>query len=279
MALGREQLDWDDTVWKSLDDAVHDEFHRTAVGLKFIPFSGQFDNAMTVPADVIDLATMTVNEADVTALVELGVEFGLTRQQAAAEEQNGTGVTLGTRAANLLAQAEDMVIFLGDAAFKSPLFKRVRHRSGTGGAGLLNSAAEVVTVQPLSPQHYGENSFNAVADAYGRLQRQGHNGPYAAALHSDVYADSFAPVANMPALPADQIKQLAPLGLFGTGALPPKTGVVVSVGGNAMDLVVGSEPTTEVLQQDAEGFYRFRSFERFVLRVKDKSAIVRLNYE
>jgi hypothetical protein len=53
----------------------------------------------------------------------------------------------------------------------------------------------------------------------------------------------------------------------------------VSVGGNAMDLVVGSEPTTEVLQQDAEGFYRFRSFERFVLRVKDKSAIVRLNYE
>jgi uncharacterized linocin/CFP29 family protein len=279
MALGREQLDWDDSVWKSLDDAVHDEFHRTAVGLKFIPFSGQFDNAMTVPADAIDLATMTVNEADVTALVELGVEFGLTRQQTAAEGQNGTGVTLGTRAANLLAQAEDMVIFLGEAAFKNPLFKKVRHRSGTGGPGLLNSAAEVVTVRPVNPQHYGENSFNAMADAYGRLQRQGHNGPYAAALHSDVYADSFAPVANMPALPADQIKQLASLGMFGTGALPPKTGVVVSVGGNSVDLVVGLEPTTEVLQQDGEGFYRFRSFERFVLRIKDKSAIVRLNYE
>jgi hypothetical protein len=46
-----------------------------------------------------------------------------------------------------------------------------------------------------------------------------------------------------------------------------------------MDLVVGTEPNTEFLQQDAEGFYRFRVFERFTLRVKDKTAIVRLNFE
>jgi len=63
MSLGREQVDWDDAVWKTLDDAVHDEFHRSAVALKFIPFHGQVDNAMTVPADVIDLETMTVDEA------------------------------------------------------------------------------------------------------------------------------------------------------------------------------------------------------------------------
>jgi uncharacterized linocin/CFP29 family protein len=282
MALGREQLDWDDSVWKTLDDAVHDEFHRTAVGLKFIPSPGQSDNAMTVPADVVNIGdTMTVNEADVTALVELGVDFGLTRQQTAAEQQNGTGVTLGTRAANLLAQAEDLVIFAGKAALKHPLFKRVRQRSGTGGSGLLGSAKEAVAVQPVgqNPQTYGENSFKAVAEAYGRLQRQGHNGPYAVALHSDVYADTFAPVANMPALPADQIRQLASLGMFGTGALPPHIGVVVSVGGNSMDLVVGMEPTTEVLQSDDQGLYRFRVFERFVLRIKDDTAIVRLNFE
>jgi uncharacterized linocin/CFP29 family protein len=224
---------------------------------------------------------MTVNEANVTALVELGVDFGLTRQQTAAEQQNGTGVTLGTRAANLLAQAEDLVIFVGEDAFKNPLFERVRHRSGTGGSGLLGSATEVVTVQSIgqNPRQYGENSFKAVAEAYGRLQRQGHNGPYAAALHSDIYADTFAPVANMPALPADQIRQLASLGMFGTGALPPNTGIVVSVGGNSIDLVVGMEPTTEVLQQDDQGLYRFRVFERFVLRIKDKTAIVRLNFK
>lgn len=279
MALGRDQLNWSDSVWKTLDDAVHDEFHRTAVGLKFIPFHGQLDDAVNAPADVIDSATMTVDEAEVTALVELGIDFGLSRQQTAAEEQNGTGITLGTRAANLLAQAEDLVIFLGDAAFKNPLFKRVRRRGGAGGPGLLASAAVTVPVTPVSPNQYGENSFRAVADAYGRLQRQGQNGPYALALHSDVYADTLAPVANMPAVPADSIRQLVSLGMFGTGALPPKSGVLVSVGGNSMDLVVGMEPTTEVLQQDEDGFYRFRVFERFVLRVKDKTAVVRLNFE
>jgi uncharacterized linocin/CFP29 family protein len=281
MALGREQLDWSDAVWKALDDAVHDEFQRTAVGLKFIPFRAETGDAVTAPADVIDTATMTVDEAVVAALVELSIDFGLTRQQLAGEEQDGTGVTLATRAANLLAQAEDLVIFGGDAAFKAPLFTRVSHRGGAGGPGLLGSAAESVDVPPVSPgaNQYGEQTFRAVADAYGYLQRGGHSGPYAVALHSDVYADSLAPIANMSSAPADQIRQLASLGLFGTGGLSPKSGVLVSVGGNSVDLVVGMEPTTEVQAQDNQGFQRLRVFERFVLRVKDRTAIIRLNFQ
>jgi uncharacterized linocin/CFP29 family protein len=279
MSLGREQVEWSGEVWKALDDAVHDEFHRTAVALKFIPFHGQLDNAMTIPADVIDLETMTVDEADVTSLVELGIDFGLTRQQTATEEQNSTGITLATRAANLLAQAEDLAIFLGEAAFKDPLFTRVRRRSGNAGAGLLGSATEAITVKPAAGKRYGENTFAAVADAYSRLQKLGHNGPYALALRSEIYADTFAPLANTLIMPADRIRPLLALGLFGTGTLPPATGVLVSVGGNSMDLVVGMEPITELLQQDAEGFFRFRVFERFALRVKDKTAIVRLKFE
>src|SRR5215471_13505059 len=77
MAWGREQVAWGADVWAALDAAVHDEFHRSAVALKFIPFFGPDDNAMTVPADVVDLDTMTIDESAVVALVELGVEFGL----------------------------------------------------------------------------------------------------------------------------------------------------------------------------------------------------------
>ena len=150
MAWGREQVAWSTDVWAALDAAVHDEFHRSAVALKFIPFSGQVDNAMTVPADVVDLDTMTIDESAVVALVELGVEFGLTRQQTAAEAQNQTGVALAIRAANLLAQAEDRVIFLGDAAFDDPLFKRVQRRSGDAGVGLLGAAEQAVSVVPVA---------------------------------------------------------------------------------------------------------------------------------
>jgi uncharacterized linocin/CFP29 family protein len=281
MALGREQVDWGPDVWEALDDAVHDEFHRSAVGLKFIPFHGQIDNAMTVPADVVDLDTMTVDESAVIALVELGIEFGLTRQQTAAEAQNLTGIALATRAANLLAQAEDLVLFSGEAAFDDPLFKRVQRRSGDAGAGLLGATDQAVTVTPVSdkPKRYVEHTFDAVVEGYSLLQRQGHNGPYALALRSEMYADTFASVPTSIVLPADRITPLVSLGMFGTGMLPPSTGVLVSVGGNTMDLVVGVEPTTEFLQLSTEGVYRFRVFERFALRVKDRSAIVRLDFQ
>jgi len=279
--MGREQVDWTSDVWDALDAAVHDEFHRSAVGLKFIPFHGQVDNAMTVPSDVVDLDTMTVDESAVVGLVELGVEFGLTRQQTAAEAQNLTGIALATKAANLLAQAEDMVLFSGEAAFQDPLFKRVQRRSGDGGPGLLGSTDQSVTVTPVSdnPKRYAEQTFEAVVQAYSVLQQQGHNGPYALALRSEQYADTFASEPTSLVMPADRITPLLALGMFGTGTLPPSTGVLVSVGGNTMDLVVGIEPTTEFLQVSTEGFYRFRVFERFVLRVKDRTAIVRLNFE
>jgi uncharacterized linocin/CFP29 family protein len=238
------------------------------------------DNATTVPADVIDLDKMTVDEANVTVLVELGIDFGLTRQQIASEEQSSTAETLATRAANLLAQAEDLTIFLGQEALKDPLFKRVQLRSGSAGVGLLGSAQQTITVKPArQPKRYGEKTFAAVADAYSRLQRLGHYGPYALALRSEIYADTFAPLPNTLIMPADRIKPLVSLGMFGTGALLPATGVIVSVGGNSMDLVVGTEPTTEFRQQDSDGFYRFRVFERFALRVKDNTAIVRLKFE
>jgi len=280
MVLGREQLEWNQDVWSALDRAVHDEFHRSAVGLKFIPFHGQVDNAMTVPSDIVDLDTMTVDESAVISLVELGIEFGLTRQQMAAEAQNLTGIALATRAANLLAQAEDLVLFSGKAALDHALFERVQLRSGDAGEGLLGAAGQSVSVAPVSndPKRYSEHTFDAVVEGYSFLQRQGHNGPYALALRSEMYADTYASAPTNLVMPADRITPLVSLGMFGTGMLPPSSGVLVSVGGNTMDLIVGIEPTTEFLQVSTEGAYKFRVFERFALRVKDKSAIVRLDF-
>jgi uncharacterized linocin/CFP29 family protein len=222
-----------------------------------------------------------VDESAVIALVELGIEFGLTRQQTAAEAQNLTGIALATRAANLLAQAEDVVLLSGEAAFKNPLFKRVQRRSGDAGKGLLGAAGRSVTVEPASdnPKRYVEHTFDAVVEGYSLLQQQGHNGPYALALRSEMYADTFASLPTSLVMPADRITPLVSLGMFGTGMLPPSTGVLVSVGGNTMDLIVGVEPITEFLQVSTEGLYRFRVFERFALRVKDTSAIVRLDFK
>jgi uncharacterized linocin/CFP29 family protein len=208
-----------------------------------------------------------------------------------------TAVTLATRAANLLAQAEDVLILQGQPAVEThPLFAegKVRLLSGNAGTGLLGGlpANQIIEVEPISenPLRFGENTFEEVSEAYSLLQsgdglEQAHYGPYALVLQFKQYADTYAPVltnqaalANTLVITADRIKPLVPAGFYGTGTVPPLTGLLVSLGGNTMDLVVGMDITTSFLQEDPDGRYRLRVWERFALRRKDSSAIIQLRF-
>lgn len=102
--------------------------------------------------------------------------------------------------------------------------------------------------------------------------------PYAVALYSDLFADTYAPLAGTLVMPADRIRPLVSQGFYGTGTLPEATGLLVSLGGDTMDVVVGVNPTTVFQQMDNDGIYRFRVFERFALRIKDPTAIVNLYF-
>ena len=46
-----------------------------------------------------------------------------------------------------------------------------------------------------------------------------------------------------------------------------------------MDLVVGMDTTTAFQQEDTEGRYRFRIYERFALRLKDPTGAIRLEFQ
>lgn len=321
MAFGREKLSWSQEIWNRIDRAVHDECARIRVARKFLPLYGPVsDSTLTVPSDTINAAAavLSVDEADTDRLIELQVEFTLTRQQTEREQELMTAVTLATRAANLLCQAEDVVIFQGQVAITGvpaaappiaphPLFAapnpRVTWRSGPAGLGLIDvPRAQVINVPLLAPPvpgaDYGENTFTAVSRAYSQLQggvaagggalRQSHYGPYALVLRTEPFADTHAPLRTTLIMPADRIKPLlADDGrggrhFYGTGTLPVDplpVGVMVSIGGNTMDLVVGVDATTAFLQEDQTGLYRFRVFERFALRLKDDSAIVLLEFQ
>ncbi len=299
MKLGREKLTWSQEIWKRIDQAVHDECKRTKISAKFIPLYGPISPAeLTIPSDtvLIDEQTLTVNEAAVVPLIEILAEFTLTPQQVEREEELMTAVTLATRATNLLSQAEDILIFQGNTAINThPLFteNKVSVRSGPAGSGLLNapdpnSIIQIVNVPLLEPQErpqrYGENTFGAVAEAYSRLQSgeglaQAHYGPYALVLHHMPYADTYAPLATTLIMPADRIKPLVMAGFYGTGTLPSLRGILVSLGGNTMDLVLGMDATTAFLQEDPSGNYRFRVYERFALRIKDNTSIIKLEFQ
>jgi uncharacterized linocin/CFP29 family protein len=139
-------------------------------------------------------------------------------------------------------------------------------------------------------RHFGENTFAAVADAYARLQANGQYGPYALVLQTIPYADAIgraiAAQGVVVVTPADRIKALVSY-FYGTGTLPGAlsgsttqaiNGVLLSLGGNTMDLVVGMDATTAFHQVDDDGLYRFRVSERFALRTKDNTAIVAFEF-
>lgn len=291
MNLGRDKLPWSPGLWDRIDQAVHAEAQRIKVAAKFLPIQGPLPEALTVPADTIDTQApkdepLTVDESSVTQMLEIWVEFALTKPQVEREEELATAVTLATRATNLLAQAQDLLIFQGADALKHPLFvdSRVRLRTQPKDvASLLRNKPDVlveaVTIDDQGRARYSESTASAVALAYGMLQSLGHYGPYALILHTAAYSDTYEPLQNTLIMPADRIKPLVMQGFFGTGTLPPETGVFVSLGGNTMDLVVGADATAAFVQEDNQGRSRFRVFERFALRLKDPTAIVELSFE
>jgi hypothetical protein len=258
-------------------------------------------DALSIPADTIetiDQKPLTIDEGQTISIFEILTSFSMTKQQVSKEGDMTTAISLATRATNMLIQGEDILMFRGDSALDEnhghPLFTtgRIRHRNSSFGPGLFGAVAalpdplaQTIAVDPTSVNRenpalntYGENTFGAVSAAYSRLQSKGHYGPYALALHSDIYANTFAPLKSTLIMPADRIKPLVTAGFHGTGTLPPFTGVLVSLGGNTMDLVVGMDAITAFLQEDTEGLYQFRVFERFTLRVKDVTAVITLDF-
>jgi uncharacterized linocin/CFP29 family protein len=297
-----EQIDWTKDPFKSVNDAVVVEANRTAVGTKFLPVYGPVpSNQTTVPRDSITITQkiMSVDQTATTPIIELMVPFKLTQEQYDQEHLN-TAVTLATRAANLLAQAKDLVFFQGNGDATTKFFSDNPVVIGNGSVlpsdlvALLNpTPPHIIKVPPKANTNgsqsikYGEHTSSAVGHAYSLLQSKGHYGPYALVLHSDIYADIVESLDNTLIMPKDRITffvtetGLAPgkdeSRCYGTGTLRPFTGLFMSLGGDTMDAVVANSPSTRFSTRQ-DGALRFEVFERFTLRLKDPTAVVLLEF-
>lgn len=288
--LGRDKPElahWTSSnLWNRIDQSVKGEADRTKVGAKFMPPYGPLSlGTRTVPAEIIDEDTMTIDQGEEIPLIEISVNFSLTKEQAEQEDQLGTAVTLATRAANLLSQAEDLLLYQGSDALDDEFFKskkvELRSKPPSNGGLLRANGNSVIEVKPSTTENgirYGEKTTEAVFQGYSQLQDRGHYGPYALVLHTRPYADSFAPLEKTLIMPADRIKELVTPRFYGTGTLPESTGLLMSLGGNSMDLVTGVAPITAFTQVDQNERYSFRVYERFVVRVKDPKAIVQFKF-
>jgi uncharacterized linocin/CFP29 family protein len=299
---GKDQIQWSEDVWSAIDQAVVEEITRSRMAAKFLQQVHVPKKRTTIDSDVVvpptaDDPSLSIDESNTTRIQEYSVQFRLSPAQVEAEGQYdteqsnqaapsppqgpatssqstasrphraSTAVSLALKTANILAQAEDLVIFNGqNAAANSPLFinKQVQpldpNIKTNLDLGLLNiqpsttkppgpnviqlPAGQVVPVHPTSdgtfPPRYAENTLNAVAQAISILQGLAHYDNYALVLHTFPYADLHQALANTLIEPVEPISHLVTAGIFGTGALPPFTPVdAAKAGHSAQDASTG----------------------------------------
>jgi hypothetical protein len=222
--------------------------------------------AESTPQENAPLGTLYVDETATRRVNELWVEWSLTpahvEEEAASihgahdrphqehlqhhqhhqhHQQASTGTSLATRAANILAQVEDMVLCQGQNAFQSALIaganSNIGYRFQTSDLGLLNlllpggtpdpllgslPADHFVTVTPLTPNgFYQERTPAAVANAFSILEAYGHYGPFALVLQTKPFGDAHSPLPTTLITPADILYKFMNAGFHGTGSLPP----------------------------------------------------------
>jgi uncharacterized linocin/CFP29 family protein len=312
--LGRDKV-WTPEIWTEIDNAVKEEWKQRVAQtiIRTIPMEGAAD----VSAPRIDLNTGTIAEAQKLPFVEISREFSLTQSQVDNEATLRNGRDFARVAARLVAMAEDAVVFQGGPGFNAlvqrvqgqqpqqpPLLRATNLASvangllgiapvavpvnqmpaqpanpvpaGAGGRG--GAAAPAAAAAPAPEPTYRENTVTAVLRGMAALRQAGQPGPYALFLSPRAYADAGSPIADQQT-PAERLERILKGGFQSANELPDNRGLLVSLGGEPVTICLAQDIAVAFNQQDPEGNYRFRAFERVQVVVREPSALVRLEFQ
>jgi uncharacterized linocin/CFP29 family protein len=301
---------WSAAQWDLVNKAVTEAFGKANVAGAFLPCYGPLaDSAEYVRNEQVildDPAVDPVKVEDTTTLklFNLTVHVELSSEQVN-EEGLSSALLAFRRAANVLGHREDRLIFTGREAVPPNQKKKPSIiKSGPDAqAGLVDQAeakkakqeAEAAARADAKPRaaqrqgnarggknhtepqdrfgEVGEKLVTAVVAAITKLEDDFHPGPFAAVLGNNLFQAAHTPREKSMVLPADRISPLLKGLLFRCGQLPDDVGVVVSLGGSDIDIVVATPPKAQFLQVTQDAKYRFRVYEKFTWRIKDKDAV------
>jgi uncharacterized linocin/CFP29 family protein len=298
-------LSWTDDQWALVQDTVSREAKRARVGASFLPIYGPLDPT-TVAVPELRLGQGNAPGGGQRLLVNSTPNLALTtiaslvylRTNEVADPELAAALTLFRRAANLIARAEDALIFQGQPGAAvwpnlAPVALRAvgtitagglhdgllpfGHPVGPGGAmgAPIPGAPPRGLVQINAP--VAPSLVPAVVQAVTALETAGHFGPYACVLSNELFEEACRPVAASLVMPRDRILPFLDGQLFRSGAVSPHYGLIVSLGGEPIDLVVAADISVKFLQIDTEPRYVFRVSERIVLRPKQLDSVVVLH--
>lgn len=112
------EVDWEEWVWKEINQAVVTEVGKVRVAQKVFPTTLFETNPAEIPNNVINFGDLSIKEGQTKQFVEIYYEFPLTATQVTKETMNKICKTLARMAAKAIALAEDAVIFQGQQVFQ-----------------------------------------------------------------------------------------------------------------------------------------------------------------
>lgn len=300
--MSTSEVNWEESVWKEINDAVVMEMGKVRTAQKVFPTMVFDTNPTEIPNDVINFTDLSIKEGQTKQFVEIYHEFPLTATQVTKEAKNKTCKTLARMAAKAIALAEDAAIFQGQRA---KLFERQQQKQPSNMKadaiesaenGLLgeanpndaddddpNKVSKPIEVKfqtkPKRGVLYGENTFAAVAEGIAKLTAKAQAPKFALFLPVGAYADTFVPPSNASLVTtAERIKPLVEGGFIETVTLPKDSGLLVALAGDPTSLYVGREATTEFVRKDGSKYF-FRVVERVQFVARDPRAFVLLKFQ
>ena len=257
--------------WAAMDDAVIQAARAQLVGRRFIPLVGPFgagvqalpDDRLTRGGGHVDLLGQSDDAVQIerrrfVALPLIYKDFWLFWRDLEAAEQFHLPIDNSKPAAAAVAcaNAEDSLIFNGDAEFGEPGLLTVD--------GRLHAA--------LRDWGTPGEAFLAVVDGVRALTDAEFYGPYALVTSPRLYARLNRVFDGTGILEVEQIEKLVRAGVYQT-AVMPDTAVLVAVGSQNLDLAIGFDLTTALVESTNLN-YRFRVLESVLLRIKRPQAII-----
>jgi uncharacterized linocin/CFP29 family protein len=123
---------------------------------------------------------------------------------------------------------------------------------------------------------HGEELVPLIVEATGSLEERGYLAPFSVMLGNKLFELAYTPSNGSLVLPRDRIEPFVGSQLLRSSTIAPHEGVVVSLAGEPVDVIVAVDASPQFLYLDTEARYVFRVFERFAPRIKDPDAIVQL---
>jgi uncharacterized linocin/CFP29 family protein len=276
--LCNPQVPWTEDQWVRVNQAIQEEAQRARVAATFLPLYGPLpaDTDFVRKVDVSEAGPLEAKDKQIIELSTLQVKVKLRGAQLA-DPELGSVLSVFRRAGNILARVEDALVFNGqDGAHEIAEALGVEITDDQGAPGLITDA-----IAGPPPVTDGDSLVEAVANAIGYLETNGHFGPFAVVLSQPFFVISLQPDPERPQVtPQQQIVPLLGGGpLLRSSAIANGFGIVVALGGDPIDLVVATDMSVQFLQLTTDPMYIFRVYEKLALRIKSEKAVVKLTGE